>query len=377
MAKDTDKEILLYGVGDIAPDREDPLTIFLQVQDLFNKGDIVFGQLETSFSKRGIRLPQARHAVRVDPKAAAAMKDAGFTVVSFAGNHCMDWGQEAFFDTIESLQKQDIAVIGVGKHIEEARRPALIESKGSRVAFLAYNTILPMAYWAEADRPGCVPLRAWTHYEQIEHDQPGTPCRIHTFPHEEDLGAMVDDITKAKAKADIVIVSMHWGIHLVPAVLAAYQRVMAHVAIDAGADLILGHHAHILKGIEVYKGKVIFYSLCNFAIDLRFDKNLAESKGFKEIQKLNPDWLPEFDHLYNFPRDSQKTIIVKSTIANGAIQKVSFLPTYVDKKTAQPEVLASKDKRFAEVIKYLEDVSKDQGLDTTFNVAGNEVVIEH
>jgi poly-gamma-glutamate capsule biosynthesis protein CapA/YwtB (metallophosphatase superfamily) len=273
------------------------------------------------------------------------------------------------------LKGEGISVIGVGKNIEEARKPAIIESKGTRVAFLAYNTILPMGYWAEANRPGCAPMRAWTFYEQIEHDQPGTPCRIHTFPNREDLEAMSEDIKKAKMQADVVILSMHWGIHFIPAVLATYQRDMAHVAIDSGADLILGHHAHILKGIEIYQGKAIFYSLCNFAVDLPFTKEHAESKSFKEIQKLNPDWIPDFECLYNFPTDSQKTIIVKCIISNGAIKSVSFLPTYVNKKTSQPEILTSKDERFRDVVRYMEDVTRSQALDTRYTVRGDEVVL--
>jgi len=375
MVNSTSKEILLYAVGDVAPFREDPASIFKDVTRTLNRADIAFCQLEINISERGTRLPQARHTTRANPKTARAIKEAGIRVVSFAGNHCMDWGQEAFFDTIDALKREGISVIGVGKNIEEARKPVILESKGSRVAFLAYNTILPMGYWAEANRPGCAPMRAWTLYEQIEHDQPGTPCRIHTFPHKEDLEAMGEDIKKAKTQADIVILSMHWGIHFIPAVLATYQRDMAHVAIDSGADLILGHHAHILKGIEVYKGRAIFYSLCNFAVDLPFTEEHAESKSFKEIQKLNPDWIPDFDCLYNFPRDSQKTMIVKCAISDREIQSVSFLPTSVSKKMAQPEILTAKDERFGEVVRYMEEITKNQGLDTKYTVRGDEVIL--
>jgi poly-gamma-glutamate synthesis protein (capsule biosynthesis protein) len=375
MANNTEKEILFYAVGDVAPFREDPSSIFKYVTHTLNQADIVFCQLEINISERGARLPQARHTTRAHPKTARAIKEAGIRVASFASNHCMDWGQEALFDTIEALKAEGISVIGVGKDIEQARKPAILECRGNRVAFLAYNTILPIGYWAEVNRPGCAPLRAWTLYEQIEHDQPGTPCRIHTFPHREDLEAMRKDIQKARAQADVVILSMHWGIHFVPAVLATYQRDIAHIAIDSGADLILGHHAHILKGIELYQGKVIFYSLCNFAVDLPFTKEHAESKSFKEIQKLNPDWIPDFDCLYNFPTDSQKTIVVKCTLSNGAIRGVSFLPTYINKKTAQPEILTSKDKRFAEVVRYMEEVTKNEALDTEYNILGNEVVV--
>ena len=234
MTKNND--ILIYGVGDLAPDRKDPHTIFAKVTDFLNQGDIVFGQFEITLSKRGIRLPQARYTVRIDPIAAGALKDAGFNVISLAGNHCMDWGRDAFFDTTEAFKAQGISVIGVGKDIEEAREPAIFDINDTRIAFLAYNSILPMGYHADVDRPGCVPMRAFTFYEQIEHDQPGTPCRVHTFPHKDDLKAMVKDIKKAKESADLVILSMHWGIHFVPAQLADYQREVGHVAIDNGAD---------------------------------------------------------------------------------------------------------------------------------------------
>ena len=368
-------DIVLYAVGDIAPDREDPGSIFQHVAGILSGGDIAFCQLEAVLSERGTPLPQARLPCRGKPQIGRAIKDAGFDVVSFASNHCMDWGREAFFDTISALGKEGLSVIGVGKNIEEARKPAIIECKGTRIAFLAYNSILPQGYWANVDRPGCVPMRAFTLYEQVEHDQPGTPCRVHTFPHRDDLNAMVEDIRKAKFQADVVIVSMHWGIHFIPAVLADYQRDMAWVAIDSGADLILGHHAHILKGIEVYAGKVIFYSLCNFALDLRAPKELLERPGHREIEVLNPDWKPDPEYpTYFMPPDSRKTIIAKCIISNKQIKSVSFLPTYINKQS-QPQVLVSGDQRFGEVIEYMEEITRDQGLETRYTVQGDEVVI--
>jgi poly-gamma-glutamate synthesis protein (capsule biosynthesis protein) len=370
-----DQDVLFYATGDIAPDREDPITLFEHVAPDLKAADLAFCQLETVISPTGTRLPQARHAVLAHPRTAVAIKDAGFNVVSFAGNHCMDWGREAFSNTINNLKKEGIAVIGVGENIAEARTPATFDIRGNRIAFLAYNTILPMAYWAEEARPGCAPLRAFTVYEQIEHDQPGTPCRIHTFSHKEDLENMINDVKNAKAQADVVIVSMHFGIHMIPAVLAGYQQEMAYAAIDAGADLILGHHAHILKGAEVYRGKNIFYSLCNFGMDLKMDKAHAESKSFKEIQKLNPDWIPDFEALYNFPTDSQKTIVIKCIISDKALKSVSFLPTFVNKKTAQPEILTAEDERFKAVIGYMEEISKNAGLGTRYIVKGNEVIL--
>jgi poly-gamma-glutamate capsule biosynthesis protein CapA/YwtB (metallophosphatase superfamily) len=369
------EDIVLYAVGDIAPDREDPASIFQHVAGLLTAGDVVFGQLEAVLSERGTPMPQARLPCRGHPSTARALKEAGFDVVSFASNHCMDLGRDAFFDTIDALEGEGLSVVGAGSDIKQARKPAIVDCKGTRIAFLAYNSILPAGYGADAGRPGCAPMRALTLYEQIELDQPGTPCRVHTYAHRDDLRAMVDDIAQAKARADLVVVSMHWGIHFVPAVLAEYQREMARAAIDAGADLIVGTHAHILKGIEVYAGEVIFYSLCNFALDLRAPQELIESPQHREIEVLNPDWKPDPEYpTYFMPPDSRKTIVAKCSIVDRQIQRVSYLPVYINRRS-QPEVLASSDPRFHEVVRYLADITEDQGLGTEYAVEGDEVVI--
>ena len=370
-----DQTITLLGAGDVAPLRDNPDSIFDQVRDTIKKADIAFCQLEINLSRRGSPLPQARLAMEAEPKTAAAFKNAGFNVISFAGNHCLDWGNEAFKDTVDVLKAQGIRVIGVGNNISEARTPAIFDIKDTKIALLAYNTILPQGYWAEPDRPGCAPMRAFTFYEQIEHDQPGTACRTHTFAHRGDLKAMINDIKQARSKADVVIISMHWGIHFVPAVIAEYQREMSYAAIDAGADLILGHHAHILKGIEVYKGKVIFYSLCNFALDLAPAKEMLERPRHKEIMTLNPDWIPDPEYpTYYMPKDSRKTILAKCIVSGKQVKNVSFLPVMINKKS-QPEILVSDDLRFEEVVRYIKEITSNQSLPAEFSVKGNEVFI--
>jgi len=257
----TPEDVLIYAVGDIGASRPDPDTLFDFVRPTLQLADVAFMQLELPISERGARLPQVRHTDRSPLSTAPALRRAGFTVASMAGNHCMDWGADAMFDTAHALRENGIGVVGVGANIAEARKPVIAEVKGRRVAFLAYSSILPMGFWAEENRPGCAPMRAWTIYEQVEHDQPGTPSRVHTFPNRDDLQALTDDIRKIRNEVDFVAVSLHWGIHFIPGVIADYQRDVGRAAIDAGADVILGHHAHILKGVDVYKGKPIFYGL--------------------------------------------------------------------------------------------------------------------
>lgn len=367
---------IFLATGDLAPDRDDPDSCFFATSDLLNGAELVFGQLETSFATKGVRLPQARHAVMAKPECAGAVARAGFDVLSFAGNHCLDWGNEAFFETLAHLDAAGVAVIGVGANIAAARKPFLrTMADGTRVAILAYSSILPQAYWAEAGRPGCAPMRAHTLYEQIEHDQPGTPPRIHTFAHVGDLAAMQADIRAARQVADVVLVSHHWGIHFVRASIADYQREVARAAVAAGADAILGHHAHILKGTEVIEGKPVFYSLCNFATDLRMTPEHAARPSFKEIQQLAENWEPDFDSLYNFPPAARLSMIARLRIADGRIQESGFLPVFID-RDAVPRVMPPDDARFDEVIAYLDAVTREAKLNGRYRKAGDHVVIE-
>lgn len=353
-------------VGDLAMDRENYDECFAATREELVGADITFGQLETSFATVGTRLPQARHAVLARPEGAAALGRAGFNAISMAGNHVLDWGNEAFFETKANLEAADITIVGAGRNIADARKPARFTlPDGTTVALLAYSSILPQAYWADERRPGCAPMRAFTVYEQVEHDQPGTPARVHTFPHPGDLAAMEADIRAAKASADVVIVSQHWGIHFVRAVIADYQRAVARAAIAAGADAIIGGHAHILKGVEFIAGKPVFYSLCNFATDLRMDAAHAASKSFNEIRVLAEEWEPDFESLYNFPKASRLSMAVKLHIERGRIARCGILPIHIG-RDAVPRFAPWGTAEHAEVVSYLEAVTSEAGLNARF-----------
>jgi len=364
---------ILLATGDLAMDRDDYDESFVATAELLRAADLTFGQLETSFAAAGTRLPQARHAVLARPEGAAALGRAGFDVISMAGNHCMDWGSEALIETRSHLEAAGISVTGAGANIVEARRPAIRTlGDGTRVAVLAYSSILPQAYWAEERRAGCAPMRGHTIYEQIEHDQPGTPARVHTFPHREDLAAMEADIRAAKAQADLVFVSHHWGIHFVRAEIADYQFDVARAAIAAGADAILGGHAHVLKGCETIDGKPVFYSLANFATDLRMDKAHAESKSWNEIRTLAEEWEPDFENLFNLPEVARLGMIARFEIAGGKLLKSGFVPIKIG-KDAVPRLYQSGTPEHAEVVDYLTAVTQEAGLNGQYRV-GQDMV---
>jgi poly-gamma-glutamate capsule biosynthesis protein CapA/YwtB (metallophosphatase superfamily) len=390
MTGNSDKNIIFYAAGDIAPWREDVNTIFQHVRPVLKRGDLAFCQLESFISNRGIPMPQVNPVAQKegkpfmhqDAQLAKAIRNAGFDVVSFASNHCLDLGYDAFFDTIEAVLKEGMYMIGVGANITEARKPAIVKRKGAKIAFLAYNSILPSGYWAIPTKPGCAPLRGITVYEPLEPAQPGRPARVMTYPHRADLQAMIDDIEKVKSQADIVIVSQHCGIHFVPALLADYQKDIAHAAIDSGADLVLQHHAHILKGIEVYKGKAIFYSLCNFALELPIRKeSQGRPPGLEELVRweMYPDYLPfaKYDPscpTFPFHPEARQSLMVKCIITNKKIRRVSFLPVYLNNQ-AEPEIQKRGDAKFAEIVNYMEEISRNQKLTTEYRVRGDEVVI--
>ncbi|MBI2988735.1 MAG: CapA family protein [Deltaproteobacteria bacterium] len=359
------EKVSIYAVGDVIPGRPNPESLFELALPTLKQADILFGQLEAPLAEKGEPQMQGFFVTRVSPERVSGLTYAGFDVMSFAANQTLDLGEVGLFETIDTLTKNNIAVVGAGKNIDEARKPLILERKGTKVAFLAYCSVVPRGYEARGDKSGCAPMRASTSYEQVDW-QPGTPPKILTFANKDDLAAMVEDIKKVRPLADVVIMSIHWGVHHVPAVIAMYQREVGYAAINAGVDVILGHHAHILKAIEVYKGKVIFYSLGNFVQPSKKRKGPLRPIYGMELDPEYPD--------YDFPVDSRKSIIAKCIIADKKIERVSYLPLMINKR-AQPEVLSRSDKRSSEVFDYMEWCCKNQGLDTKFSWEGDEVVV--
>jgi tetratricopeptide (TPR) repeat protein len=193
----------------------------------------------------------------------AALPYAGFHACTFANNHCMGWGPEAMLECIERLRHMNIAVCGTGANQEEATAPVVIERRGLRFAFLGYNCIGPKGYMAERDKPGCAMVRIHTHYEPYEYT-PGAPAMAVTRAYLTDFHALAENIQRVKQSADFVVIYFHWGLHFSGTLILDYQYEVGHAAIDAGADAVLGCGPHMLKGVEIYTGAPIFYSLGNF-----------------------------------------------------------------------------------------------------------------
>jgi poly-gamma-glutamate capsule biosynthesis protein CapA/YwtB (metallophosphatase superfamily) len=173
-----------------------------------------------------------------------------------------------------------------------------------------------------------------------------------------------------------VVVSLHWGIHYFRAAIAGYQPAVAHAAIDAGADIILGHHPHMLKGIEVYKGKVILYSIGNFAFDSH--PKAVDTLWYGHRRKVYQGLLkvPEKDQrsAYHFQPESRYSMVAKIAVAEKTIQQVSVLPVFVNGQ-AQPEPFSASDAKGQEVIQYLREITQEASLNAGLTIRGDEAVI--
>ncbi len=369
--------VTLMAGGDVGPTFEPTEQFAELISPVLQQADIRLAQCERIYSERGadpqFALGTSGQHSHLHPRMAAVWKAAGIDIISLASNHAMDWGPDALVDTIDLFRGMGKSVIGAGKDAEEARNPAIVERNGVKTAFLAYCSVMRDGQAAGKGKVGIAPMRAHTYYAPEEF-QPGTPPKIITVPYEGDVQALQDDIRKAKQQADVVILSMHWGLRHVPKTICTYQPPIAHAAIDAGADLILGHHPHSVKAVEVYKGRVCFYSIGNLmTTGTAAPRRSAGSFEWNLIWfRYDPECLPP-NGMYNFPTHCRTSMVVKAVIGKKGIEKVSFLPAFINHR-AQPYVVAPDNPKFQEILEFTEWVSDQHP--HKFRVEGSEVVVD-
>lgn len=219
----------------------------------FLEDDLTIVNLECAVSDLGAPEPR-RYTFRGDPEALPAMRLAGVDVANLANNHSLDFGPEAMLDGRANLVAAGIRPVGAGADVREAGHPATVRVKGRTIAVLGFTEIVPANGWyATADRPG-----------------------VARGGDSEAMAAAVAAVAKA---ADVVVVSIHWGIERSTRPTAE-QVERAKALIDAGADVILGHHPHVVQPLSWYKGRPIFYSLGNFvwrrSFAASYDTGIAE-----------------------------------------------------------------------------------------------------
>lgn len=365
-----DRLAKLVAVGDVQPHRERPEELFEFVREEFAWGDLRVCQLEATLSSRGtVRTDVRNPAHRVPPAQIGALTSAGFDVVTFAGNNNLDYGLEAFYDTIELCREHGIVVVGAGRDLAECVEPRIVTVNGTTFGFVDFCSILRDGYAATPTRAGIAPLRVSTFYEPLEniYEQPGTPARTVTVVHHRDLERALDAIARAKALAEVVVASFHWGVHFTHD-LATYQPEVAYAAVDAGADIVLGTHPHCLQAVDVYRGKYILYSLGNFAFEQKplSHDGVRQYLSFYDLP-LDPE-LPQHPH----PTHCRKTVIAKFLVRDGNVESLSLVPVYFNGE-ARPEPLRSGDPRHEDVLGLIQALSGEIG--TQIELSGDEALV--
>ena len=217
-----------------------PNTFSTEFGIVLNESDIVFGNLECALTPGGVPAVKSETLLfKADPSCADVLRESGFTVLNLANNHSMDYGGEGILSTIDALEMGGIRALGAGTDKDDANKPVFIEKGGTTFGFLGFSDFPADGYFTFDDRPDVAFV---------------------------DRQTIAGRISSAKKECDILIVSFHWGGEFSHD-FESLQQELAHMAADSGADIIAGHHPHVLQGMEIYNGSYIFYSLGNFVFD--------------------------------------------------------------------------------------------------------------
>ncbi len=227
-------DLLLAGAYEVAA--RDTAGLAFQDFNLFRTDDVSVVNLECPITSRGTKVPKP-YNFRMRPEYAPALAEAGIDVVNLANNHIYDYGDDGLFDTISYLDSIGVLHSGAGRCRSEAREPVVLWLKGRKIGFLGYygGGEAPVA---QETKPGVAPRNASVIAEDVR-------------------------ALRERDSVDYVVVMLHWGTEKAESPDAG-QQAFAHGIIDSGADAVIGHHPHVLQGIERYKRGVIVYSLGNF-----------------------------------------------------------------------------------------------------------------
>ena len=283
---------------------------FDHTKPLFKDSSIILANLEGPLTDTGTPTPDKKYVYKSPAnQVIQALKNAGINAVTLANNHIMDYGDEGLNNTIQALDAAHIAHVGAGSNLTQARKPALFNIDGITVGLLGYSLTFPESYWATDEIAGTA------------------------FGQEEEIRA---DIKALRARTDAIIVSFHWGREL-QTELRPYQARLAHLAIDNGATAVIGHHPHIMQGVEAYKNGIIFYSLGNYVFGSY--SNNVQYGGLANLQIDNhgiQSMQLNILDINNFRRDFQPTPMTGTRLEK-SIQEIITLSEQLGTKLTREE----------------------------------------
>ncbi|MXO70820.1 CapA family protein [Alteraurantiacibacter buctensis] len=282
-------------LGDLVLDEPDADYWLSGIAPALRRADLAIAHLEVPHAD-GAEVAGDVPAPGAPAANVAAIARAGIAMVSMAGNHMADCGPEGLAGTVTLLNQAGVAHAGAGMDEAEARRPAIATVGGKRIALLSYNCVGPEFGWAGPDRAGCAFLPMGTH-----DGSPVTPRAdlAGLLPMAREI--LRDDLAAARAAADFVIVALHQGRVHTPALIEAYEREAAQAAIDAGADAVVAHHAHIVRGISRYRGKPVFHGLGNGCV-------VTRALSPDQDHPARAEWARQRQELFGFTPDPAYTL---------------------------------------------------------------------
>lgn len=353
----------LGAVGDVFINRENPGNAFFGSGDLLQQFELVFGNCEGAYTDHPHFAPSAGWRVVSPTSSGIGLAKAGFDVMAMANNHIIDAGHEGLIDTLNLLHSQGIKTVGAGVNLSEATAPAILEHRGTKVGFLGFASVYPAGYQARSSVPGLAPMRVHYFIESSYGLDPGVPPNVRSFPYPEDVELLKSLIADLRSKVDVVVVSHHWG-QCRPNYMTEYERCLAYASIEAGADVILGHHHHYLRGVEVYRGKPIFYGLGHFVFDLagsEFTQGGYLRRDLGEYAIYPREGYP----LLPFHPDARMTLVAACDFECAQISSAGFFPCLI---SAQNHAIPLKkdDPRAQQVADYMSKISTDAGLQTSY-----------
>jgi len=362
-------EVLLC--GDLILDEPDSDHWLSGIAPMLRAATLAIGHLEVPHTEHHQELESDVPAPGAPPAHLAALARAGLDAVTLGGNHIADCGEMGIRDTLAELDRLGIAHCGAGSDLRKARAPAWLDLGATRLALLSYNCVGPEQAWASEERAGCA-------YVRVEPAGGGAiaPAAPLTRLDERSVALMADDIRAARASgAQHCVVALHKGIVHTPARLAPYERPLAQAAIEAGADVVIAHHAHILRGIELYRGRPIFHGLGNGCVvtralspDQDHPRRAAWARRRRELFGFEPD--PAYP-LAPFHPEAVHGMLARLCFEDGALRAVGFIPLFVE-PPGRPVRAAGA--RAEAVMAYVAAISQAAGLPALRLRAGTEMV---
>jgi poly-gamma-glutamate synthesis protein (capsule biosynthesis protein) len=358
----------------------DPMEAFFQpAKPVLHTADVLFSHLEVMHTRRPTPAWESRLPAP-DPDHLSCLQEANYQVVSLAGNPAYGYGPAGIEDTSAWLHEHGIETVGAGMNIDEARLPAIIERNGVKFGFLAFDCIGVKANAASKSKAGTAYVDILTHFEQVR--WPGEPPAIYTWAEPWSLQAMGEDIARLRAQCDVLTVALHMGLRRELTGLADYETQVAHAAIDAGADVIVGYHAHAIKGIAFYKDKPIFHCMGNMVTAYpweshrRFRQAEPDTLTLSRIREHAGEGRAQIDPdypSYPFAAHARNAMIAKFDIRDRQVASIRLIPCLINKQ-GQPEV-HGRDDGGEQVLEHVRMVTEGAKLNAKFEWSGDEIEV--